>query len=125
MLQHKFLPAFDERPLLLQAQALEGLGQENSTLAASNEALAQQLSGSASLSVSLDKSALCWRGNQDSHIVLTKALNSVLRGHVYVSHFTPSTLTKSGNVLGTPLLVPRRQYKQPVARVHPRSGIVL
>ena len=78
MLQHKFLPAFDERPLLLQVQALEGLGQENSTLAASNEALAQQLSGSASLSVSPNKSALCWRGDHDSHIVLIHTLKSVL-----------------------------------------------
>lgn len=100
MLQHKFLPAFDERPLLLQVQALEGLGQENSTLAASNEALAQQLSGSASLSVSLDKSALCWRGNQDSLIVLTEALNSVLRGHMYVSHLNAQYTHKKWECIG-------------------------
>ena len=81
--------------LLVQVQALEGLGQENSKLAASNETLAKQLSGSASLSVSLNQSALCWRGDQDSHIVLIQTLNSALY-HVYVGHCTPSTLKKVG-----------------------------
>lgn len=35
----------------IQVQALEGLGQENARLVASNEAMAKQLSGSTSLSV--------------------------------------------------------------------------
>ena len=42
-----------------QVQALEGLGQENSRLAASNEAIAKHLSSNASPSVSLSTPALC------------------------------------------------------------------
>ena len=52
-LVESMLPKHLHSSQVVQVQALEGLGQENSRLAASNEAIVKHLSGSASLSVSL------------------------------------------------------------------------
>ena len=54
-----YIPRKPHRKCVVQVQALEGLGQENSRLAASNEAIAKHLSGSTSLSVSPMSLAPC------------------------------------------------------------------